>query len=476
MNAEERRWKTSSRREFLRHVPPAALAAGSLAPEPLATGQSGRKPNIIFIVLDDLGYGEFGCYGQKQIQTPNIDRFATQGIRYTDFYAGGAVCAPSRSVLMTGLHTGHTSVRANAGTIPLRADPEDRTVAQLLHDNGYSTGLFGKWGLGDFGSAGTPDKKGFDEYYGFLHQVHPHDYYTDFLWRNGKKEILSGNLNGKKTQYSADLIADASLEFLKKQKKEKPYFLYVPTTLPHAVYEVPDTQPYSRRDWPDIEKVYAAMITRADRHVGALLDALKQSGQEDNTVVFVTSDNGAQASDQHTLEFFRSNGVLRGHKTQVYEGGIRVPMIVRWPGKIRPGTVSDLPWSFCDFLPTAADIAGVAAPRGIDGQSMAAALQSGSAAKDSPPRFLYWEFYQFDAPRSELRKNTLAQAARWGEWKAVRTKPGAPLELYNLRKDLSETKDVAAANLEVAAKLESFIASAHSEPRPHNTGSMQFVR
>jgi len=463
-----------SRREFLQHGPPAALAAGALAS--VARGQRGRKPNIILIVLDDLGYGEFGCYGQKQIQTPNIDRLATQGIRYTDFYAGGAVCAPSRSVLMTGLHTGHTSVRANAGTIPLRADPEDRTVAQLLRENGYSTGLFGKWGLGDFGSAGIPDKKGFDEYYGFLHQVHPHDYYTDFLWRNGKKETLSGNLNGRKTQYSADLIADASLQFLKKQKKEEPYFLYVPTTLPHAVYEVPNTEPYSERDWPEIEKVYAAMITRADRHAGALLDALKESDQEENTVVFVTSDNGGQAGEGHILEFFRSNGPLRGHKAQVYEGGIRVPMIVRWPGRIRPGTVSDLPWTFCDFLPTVAEIAGVAPPRNLDGNSMAAALQSSATAKDLAPRFLYWEFYQFDAAHSELRKNTLAQAARWGEWKAVRPKPGAPLELYNLRTDLSETTNVAAVNPDVTARLASFIASAHTEPRPHNMGSMRFVR
>jgi arylsulfatase A-like enzyme len=466
--------RNPSRREFLRYGPPAALAAGTLAP--LVMAQNGRKPNILFIVLDDLGYGEFGCYGQKQIQTPHIDRFATQGVRYTDFYAGGAVCAPSRSVLMTGLHTGHTSVRANAGTIPLRADPEDRTVAQLLHDNGYSTGLFGKWGLGDFGSAATPDKKGFDEYYGFLHQVHPHDYYTDFLWRNGKKESLSGNLNGKKTQYSADLIADASVQFLKRQKKDKPYFLYVPTTLPHAVYEVPDTEPYSRRDWPEIEKIYAAMITRADRHVGALLEALKESGQEENTVVFVTSDNGAPAGEGHTIEFFRSNGALRGTKAQVYEGGIRVPMIVRWPGKIRPGTVSDLPWTFCDFLPTVADIAGIAPPRNIDGTSMAAALQSGAGARDLPTRFLYWEFYQFDAAHSQLRKNTLSQAARWGEWKAVRTKPGTPLELYNLRTDLSETTNIAAAHPDVAANLESFINRSHIEPRPHNTGSMQFIR
>jgi arylsulfatase A-like enzyme len=451
-------------------------SAGALAAAPWIRAQSARKPNILFIVLDDLGYGEFGCYGQKQIQTPNIDRFATQGIRYTDCYAGGAVCAPSRSVLMTGLHTGHTSVRANAGTIPLRANPEDRTVAQLLHDAGYATGLFGKWGLGDFGSAATPDKKGFDDYYGFLHQVHPHEYYTDFLWRNGRKEILRGNLDGKKTQFSADLIADASVDWLKKQKKDKPYFLYVPTTLPHANYEVPDTAPYTGRDWPQIEKVYAAMITRADRHVGALLDALKASGQEEDTVVFITSDNGAQAAEGHTIEFFGSNAPLRGHKQQVYEGGIRIPMIVRWPGRVKPGTSSDLPWSFCDFLPTAASIAGAPAPRNLDGVSMLDAIQKGSTAKDVPPRFQYWEFYGFDAQASELRPNTLTQAARFGDWKAVRPRVGQPLELYNLRDDIGESKDLASTNREMAAKMAAYIDSAHTAPRPHNTGSMQFVR
>ena len=457
----------NTRRTFLK-----SATAGALAP--CVIGQTARKPNILFIVLDDLGYGEFGCYGQKQILTPNINRFATQSIRYTDCYAGGAVCAPSRSVLMTGLHTGHTSVRANAGTIPLRPDPEDRTVAQLLKESGYATGLFGKWGLGDFGSTGTPDKKGFDEYYGFLHQVHPHNYYTDFLWRNGRKEVLSGNRDGKKTQYAADLIFEASVDFLKKQKRDKPYFLYVPTTLPHGTYEVPDTAPYTNRDWPEIEKTYAAMITRADRHIGALLDALKQSGDEENTIVFITSDNGAPEGEGHKLEFFRSNGPLRGQKAQLYEGGIRIPMLVRWPGKIRAGAVSDLPWSFVDFLPTAASIAGVKAPRNLDGVSMLDAMRSGTMAKDRPTRFLYWEFYGFDANRNELRKNTLAQAARWGDWKAVR-RPGAQMELYNLRTDLAETTDVAAQQKEVAAKLEQYLSNAHTEPRPHNTGSMQFV-
>jgi arylsulfatase A-like enzyme len=449
---------------------------GAAAAAPWIRAQSARKPNILFIVLDDLGWGEFGCYGQKQIQTPNADRLARQGIRYTDFYAGGAVCAPSRSVLMTGLHMGHTSVRANAGTIPLRANPEDRTVAQLLKGAGYTNALFGKWGLGDFGSAATPDKKGFDEYYGFLHQVHPHEQYTDFLWRNGRKEILRGNLDGKKTQYAPDLIFDASVDWLKKQNKDKPHFLYVPTTLPHQGYEVPDTAPYKDRDWPEIEKIYAAMITRADRHIGALLDAVKASGQEEDTVVFLTSDNGAPTSSDHKVEFFRSNGPLRGVKGQVYEGGIRVPMIVSWPGKIKPGATSDLPWSFCDFLPTAASIAGAASPRGIDGVSMLDALRKGTMAKDVAPRLQYWEFYGFDQQKNELRPNSLAQAARFGEWKGVRPRVGEAVELYNLRDDIGESKNLAASNREMATKMASMIDGAHTPPRPHNTGSMQFVR
>lgn len=449
---------------------------GAAAAAPWIRAQGARKPNILFIVLDDLGWGELGCYGQKQIQTPTADRLASQGIRYTDFYAGGAVCAPSRSVLMTGLHAGHTPVRANAGTIPLRANPEDRTVAQLLQESGYSTALFGKWGLGDFGSASTPDMKGFDEYYGFLHQVHPHNQYTDFLWRNGRKEVLRGNLEGKKTQYAPDLIFEASVDWLKKQNKNKPYFLYVPTTLPHQGYEVPDTAPYTGRDWPEIEKIYAAMITRADRHIGALLDALKASGQEEDTVVFLTSDNGAPTSSEHKVEFFRSNGPLRGVKGQVYEGGIRVPMIVRWPGRVKAGTSSDLPWSFCDFLPTAAEIANVKAPGGIDGVSMVDALRKGTTAKSVPPRFLYWEFYGFNAKSSELRANSLAQAARWGDWKAVRPRAGQAVELYNLREDISESKDLAGSNAEMAAKMAAKIDGAHTAPRPHNTGSMEFVR
>ena len=445
----------------------------TLGAAPLLSAQTARKSNIVWIMLDDLGHADFGCYGQKMIQTPHVDRFAAQSIRYNACYAGGAVCAPSRSVLMTGLHMGHTPVRANAGTIPLRADPEDRTVAKLLQGAGYRTALFGKWGLGDHGSTGTPDRKGFDEYYGFLHQVHPHNHFTDFLWRNGKKEILADNRDGKKGQYANDPIADAAVEFVNRQKRDTPYFLYYSPTLPHAAYEVPDTAPYTDRDWPAVEKAYAAMVTRADRYVGAVLDAIRRSGDEENTVVFVTSDNGAPTSTEHKVEFFRGNGSLRGVKGQLYEGGIRVPMLVRWPGKIRAGSVSDLPWSFADFLPTAASLAGVATPRGLDGVSMVDAFQRPETSR--PPRFLYWEFYGFDAARGELRANTLAQAARWGEWKAVK-RPGAAMELYNLKSDPSESADVAAQRADIAGKLQAYLAAAHTEPRPHNTGSMKFVQ
>jgi len=257
-----------------------------------------------------------------------------------------------------------------------------------------------------------------------------------------------------------------------KRQSDTPYFLYYSPTLPHAEYEVPDTAPYSGRDWPAIERTYAAMVTRADRYIGAVLDAL---GDDENTVVFVTSDNGAPTSAEHKAEFFRSNGPLRGVKGQLYEGGVRIPMLVRWPGKVRAGSVSDLPWSFVDFLPTAATLAGATPPDGLDGVSMVDAFRSGATSRDRAARFLYWEFYGFDAQESELRANTLAQAARWGEWKAVR-RPGAAMELYNLKTDVSESTDVASTNPELAAKMQAYLDSAHVEPRPHNTGSMEFVQ
>lgn len=422
-------------------------------------------------MLDDLGYGDVGCYGQKQIKTPHIDALAKQSMLFTNCYAGGSVCAPSRSVLMTGLHLGHAPIRANAGTVSLR--PEDRTVAQFLKQAGYTNGLFGKWGLADAGAAGVPTRKGFDESFGYLHQIHAHDYYTHFLWHNDEKVPIPGNAQGKRSQYSADLIAEKSLEFVRRNHN-RPFFLYATYTLPHAKYEVPDTAPYTNESWPEQEKIFAAMVTRADRHIGSLLKLLTDLKLDQNTIVFFTSDNGGPSGESHSSEFFKSNGRLRGQKGQLYEGGIRVPMLVRWPGNTRPASTSNVPWSFCDFFATAADIAGVKIPAGLDGVSMVPVFKG--TQRSMSPRLLYWEQYQFDRHANDLRLNTLTQAGRYGDWKIVRSKPGAPFELYNLKSDVAESKNVAAGHPEIVTKLEAMLREAHSPPRPHNTGSFEFVR
>ncbi len=435
------------------------LLAGTLASALQA------RPNIVWIMLDDLGSGDVGPYGQTKIKTPHIDKLAKQSMLFTDCYAGASVCAPSRSVLMTGLHTGHTPIRGNAGTIPLQ--PQDKTVAQSLQAAGYTTGLFGKWGLGDSGSSGEPSKKGFAESFGYLHQIHAHNYYTDFLWHNGRKVPLD------KGQYSADIIAEKSFDFVR-AKGGKPFFLYAAYTLPHGKFEVPDTGEYAKEDWPQVEKNFAAMITRADRHIGTLLKRLDDLKLSDNTVVFFTSDNGGPSGEAHSAPFFRSNGSLRGQKGQLYEGGLRVPMLVRWPGKVKPSTRSSVPWSSCDFFPTAAEIAGFPLPPGLDGISMVPVFTGKSPSPDA--RLLYWEQYAYDRRANDLRKDTLAQAGRHGEWKAIRAQPGAALELYNLREDGAESKNVAEAHPDIVAKMNSLLDKAHSEPRPHNTGNFEFVR
>ncbi|MBI4875933.1 MAG: arylsulfatase [Acidobacteria bacterium] len=446
------------RRQFL-----ASAAAAAAAP-------SRRPPNIVFIVLDDLGSGDFGCYGQKLIRTPHADSLARQGIRFTDCYAGGAVCAPSRASLMTGLHQGHAPIRANAGTIPLAAG--DVTVAQLLQRAGYATGGFGKWGLGDARTDGIPTRHGFDRFYGYLHQIHAHSYYPDFLWDNEKKHVLAGNKDGKGSDYSADLIAERSFQFLR-DNRGKPFFLYACYTLPHANFEVPDLGPYQDRPWTRGQKTYAAMVTRADRYAGTILGLLKEYGLEQDTVVFLTSDNGAHSGDEKGYELFRSNGALRGEKAQLYEGGIRVPMIVRWPGKTKPGATSTLPWAFWDVLPTLTEIAGLRAPAVTDGISVVPELAGG---KQKPHEYLYWESDQFDRKRNDLDPARLSQAVRLGEWKAIRLRPGAPLELYNLRADPGEAKNVAAANPAVVSRVEEILKTARTAPRPHNTGTFDWVR
>jgi arylsulfatase A-like enzyme len=421
-----------------------------------------RRPNIIFILADDLGYGDVGCYGQKQIQTPNLDRLAAEGMRFTQCYAGCTVCAPSRCCLMTGLHTGHAWIRGNA-LVPLR--PTDVTVARVLKDAGYATALVGKWGLGEAGSTGVPERQGFDYFYGYLNQVHAHNYYPDFLWRNEEKVPLVGNVLDKpgvakeRAQYSPDLCTREALAFLDRAQ-DKPFFLYLAYIVPHANnertraegngMEVPTDAPYADKPWPQPQKNYAAMITRMDRDIGTLLQRLRERGLDDRTLILFSSDNGPQKEGGNDPKFFTSSGPLRGIKRDLYEGGIRVPLIARWAGQVKAGTVNDHVCAFWDFLPTAAELAGVKPPQGLDGISFVPALLG---SRQTNHEFLYWEFHE----------RGFHQAVRHGDWKAVRPKLGSPLELYDLKPDIGETKDVAAVHADVVARIEAYLKEARTD-------------
>jgi arylsulfatase A-like enzyme len=443
-----------SRRDFLA----AAIGAAACStPHP--------KPNIVLIVADDLGYHHLGCYGQSRIRTPNIDRMAAAGLRFTDAYAGCTVCAPSRSALMTGLHTGHTPVRGNDGGLPL---PDSSvTIAELLREAGYATGIFGKWGLGEIGTEGIPTRQGFDESLGPLHQIHAQYYYPEFLWKNEEPFFLAGNRNGGQRQYAPDIMVDGAVDFIRRHKN-RPFFLYHPSIIPHHEYQAPPDamaeyagrfaeQPFVREDRgfaPQSQPVaaFAAMVTRLDRHVGLVLGELKTLAIDRNTLVIFTSDNGAAAVFQPLVDAFDGSAPLRGFKTELYEGGIRVPMIARWPGRVAPDTRCSHPCAFWDFLPTFAELAGAKAPPSTDGISFLPALSGRSQPLHD---FLYWE---------TTRRGKLAQAVRAGNWKAIRQQPGAPLELYDLSADLGETKDRAAEQPEVVARIERYLATCRNDP------------
>jgi arylsulfatase A-like enzyme len=417
-----------------------------------------HPPNIIFILADDLGYGDLGCYGQKKIKAPNIDRLAAEGIRFTQCYAGTTVCAPSRSSLMTGQHTGHTRIRGN-NAYPLQT--ADVTVAEVLKKAGYNTGLIGKWGLGLPNTTGMPTKKGFDEFFGFLSQTHAHDYYPTSIWRNEDMLLLDVNTNDQKRVYIHDQFTRAATNFIR-INKESPFFLYLSYTIPHANnelgrahgngMEVPSDEPYSKETWPQPEKNKAAMITRMDRDIGNLLAILKGYRLETNTVIFFASDNGPHKEGGVDPTFFNSSGPLRGIKRDLYEGGIRVPMIARWTGTIQSNRVSDFPWAFWDFLPTAVEIAGVKTklPANVDGQSILPTLL-GQTQK--PHEFLYWEFHEKGSK----------QAVRTGDWKGVKLAIDKPLELYNLKSDPGETNNVAGDHPEVIAKIETYLKTARTD-------------
>lgn len=441
---------TLNRRHFLTTLAAAPLAAQS------------APPNIVFILADDLGYGDLGCYGQERISTPNIDRLARSGTRFTQAYAGSTVCAPSRCALMTGLHSGHGRIRGNRHPeVPLQA--EDHTVAELLRGAGYRTGLFGKWGLGFNGTAGIPNLKGFDEFFGYHTQQQAHTYFPHQLWDNQRDVTLAANFGTRSRQYAPDLFLDRALKFLDRSPGQ-PFFLYYASTIPHTNnelgrdtgngMEVPDLGVYADKPWPPQERAFAAMISRLDTHVGRLAAKLHDLGAERNTLVIFTSDNGAHREGGHDSEFFHSHGALRGIKRDLYEGGIRVPFLASWPGHVPAGVVSDQVIAFWDFLPTAADLAGRPAPANTDGESFAPALQGRRQNRSRP---LYWEFHE----------GGFNQAIRFGDWKAIRFGKDGPIELYNLKDDPSERTNLASSAPDRVAEARRLFATAR-------TGSADF--
>jgi len=433
-------------------------------------------PNIILIVADDLGYGELGCYGQRWIRTPRLDQLAAEGVKFTQFYAGAPVCAPSRCTLMTGKHAGHAAIRNNREKGPWRrlAEPygteftgqaplpdEETTLAEFLKRRGYATAAVGKWGLGHLGTSGAPTEQGFDLFYGYYCQRHAHNHYPQFLWRNDQKETLAGNDDEQREgqTYSQDKFIENALDFIR-EHKDRPFFLYLPLTVPHLSIQVPDESlaeyadkipeaPYKHTGYlrhPTPRAGYAAMVTHMDRGVGQIVDLVHELQLDEQTLILFTSDNGP-AYDRlggADSDFFASTGVLRGRKGSVYEGGLRVPLIARWSGRIKPGGEINKPCAMWDLLPTLCEAAGAAPPKDIDGFSLLSAL---TRDQSLPSREgLYWEFPAYGGQ----------QAIRSGDWKAVRTglSTSSPKwQLYDLSSDETEAFDVADKHPQIIARL-----------------------
>lgn len=454
-----------------------------LAPSRLIFAQvAPQKPNIIFILADDLGYGDIEPYGQTKIKTPNLLQLAKEGMQFTQFYAGTSVCAPSRSSLMTGQHTGHTFIRGNKEVKPEGQYPISDTtftIAEALKNAGYATGLFGKWGLGPVGSSGDPLKHGIDRFYGYNCQRQSHRYYPTHLWDNDEKVVLTenGNLDHTNT-YAPDLIQEKALQFIN-QHARQPFLLFLTYTLPHAELLVPDDsifqyykgkfaeKPFKGNDYgPGAtdggytsqlypHATFAAMVTRLDKYVGEVMSELKRLGIDDNTLVIFTSDNGPHLEGGADPKFFNSSGGFRGVKRDLYEGGIREPFITRWPGKIKAGTKNNYIGAFWDIFPTFTAIAGVAAPRHTDGVSLLPTLTGNKNQQEHS--YLYWEFHEGGG----------RQAVRKGKWKAVRLnvfkKPNGPVELYDLSRDKAETKNLAAQYPQIARQMAAIMQQAHVE-------------
>ncbi|GDY18646.1 N-acetylgalactosamine-6-sulfatase [Verrucomicrobiota bacterium] len=409
------------------------------------------KPNIIFVLVDDAGIGDFSPYGCKYGVTPNIDRLANEGMKFTRAYSGSAVCAPSRCVLMTGQHTGHALRRANQSNIGLLSLPSgQKTVASLLHGAGYATGGFGKWGLGNPGSTGAAEKQGFDVFFGYYDQKHAHDYYTDHLVKNGVD--VPQPQSGKHTweDYSHTRIADETLKFIE-QNKNRPFFCYAAWTPPHGDFVIPENPVFGQKAWTEEVRNYAAMVALVDKDVGRLMKKLKDLGIDEKTLVVFSSDNGANLE---FIESLGSTGGLRGYKRMLYEGGMRTPFIARWPGKIQPSTTSDLLTSSVDFLPTAAELSGVPGPKGLDGHSILPTLLG--KGQQVVHASLYFEIYE----------PYFQQAVRMGDWKGYRLGTKAPLELYDLKSDPAEKQNIAAAHPDIVKRIEAIMTAEHT-PSPH---------
>ena len=438
-----------NRRQFLKRCAAAGAGGVFLSNRTLELRTGAKRPNIIYILADDLGYGDLGCYGQKLIKTPNLDRMAAEGMRFTDHYAGTCICAPARCVLLTGLHTGHSFIRDNyeTGGYQLALPAETPTVSKLLKDAGYVCACIGKWGLGGPDSTGHPNLQGFDHFFGYLGQVQAHEYYPDHLWRNDAKVPLDGKT------YSHDLMTEEALDFIH-TNKDRPFFLYLPYTIPHTKFQVPDLGPYAIEPWTDEQKTQAAMISRMDGDIGRIIELLGRLDIDDNTLIFFTSDNGPHGFGE-TLTHFDANGPLRGKKRDLYEGGIRVPFIARWPGRVKPGSATAHISAFWDFLPSCCELAGIDIPAGIDGISFLPTLFS-QPGKQTRHEYLYWEF------KSKGGKQGLRMGRFKGVRLNVRTDADAPLELYDLNADIGETVDIAATNPDVVSQIARFMEQAHT--------------
>ena len=448
-----------------------------------------QKPNIVYILADDLGYGDLSCYGQKHFNTPNIDKLAKQGIQFTQHYAGCPVCAPSRSSLMTGLTSGHTPIRGNKawkpeGQYPLPA--ATFTMAAMLKGAGYTTGVYGKWGLGYPGSEGDPNMQGFDDFYGYNCQTLAHNYYPDHLWHNQTRIMLEGNSGNQSKDYAPALIHQQALQFIEANEK-KPFFLFYTTTIPHAELVAPEENmkefrgkflpeknykgvdagaenfrkgPYGSQ--PEVHAAFAAMVTLLDRQVGEIVAKLKELGIDKNTIIIFSSDNGPHIEGGADPDYFDSNGPLKGYKRDLYEGGMREPMIVWWQGKIAAGSKTDLISAFWDVMPTVADIAGIKAPENTDGISFLPTLLGKPGQKFHES--MYWEFHE----------NNGRQAVRKGDWKLVRYNVSIPekitTELYNLKTDLGEENNVAAKNPEIVKELLEIMKNSRTPSNIFNFG------